>query len=183
MAMAYDVMWRQINCLRLQCDDGSMLAAESGPKRLITGASLPQGEFNMTSRALASIVVGLLVTTACHKTPPNVASISPSNGHFSMVVEHSTTGWRAHCEAGCRWVDVSMSCGGCEVRLDAAGIGPAYPANSAVTGFAFVLSSDGPGGKARAIDGTQWRALSWSCGAGVCSARIDESGVTAIRNT
>jgi hypothetical protein len=137
----------------------------------------------MTSRALASIVVSLLVTMACHRTQPSVASVSPSNGHFSMVVEHSARVWRAHCEAGCQWVDVSMSCGGCEVRLDATGIRPAYPASSAVTGFAFVLTIDGPGGKARAIDGAHWRTLSWSCRGAVCPARIDETGVETIRNT
>jgi hypothetical protein len=137
----------------------------------------------MTSRAVASIVVGLLVTMACHRTPPSVASVSPSNGHFAIVVEHSPKGWQAHCEAGCQWVDVSTSCGGCDVRLDATGIGPAYPASSEVTGFAFVLSSDGTGWQARAIDGARWKTLSWSCGTAVCRGRIDETGVGKIRNT
>ncbi len=137
----------------------------------------------MTSRTLGSIVACLLVTMACHKTPPSVAQISASEGHFSIVVDHSAREWRAHCETGCRWVDVSMSCGGCEVRLDATGIRPAYPASSAVTGFAFVLSTDGSGWKARAIDGTRWITLSWNCEAAVCPARIDEAGVRNIRNT
>jgi hypothetical protein len=137
----------------------------------------------MTSRALGSIVVSLLVTMACQKTPPSVASVSPANGHFAIVVEHSARGWKAHCEAGCQWADVSMSCGACEVRLDATGIQPAYPASSARTGFAFVLSTDGTGSKARAIDGARWITLSWSCGATLCPARIDETGVETIRST
>ena len=161
--------------------DGSELAAEPGRRRSIA-VSPSQGEFNMTSRALAGIVVTLLVTVACHKTPPSVASVSPSSGHFSVVVERSATGWRAHCEAGCAWVDVSMSCG-CDVRLDATGIRPAYPASSAVTGFAFVLSTDRTRGTARAIDGARWKTLSWGCGSALCPARIDETGVETIRNT
>jgi hypothetical protein len=130
----------------------------------------------MTFRGLASIVSALLVTMACHKTPPSVASVALANGHFSIVVEHSASGWRAHCETGCHWVDVSMSCGGCDVRLDATGIRPAYPASSAVPGFAFVLSTDGTGWRARAIDGTRWKTLSWNCGAAMCRGRIDETG-------
>lgn len=137
----------------------------------------------MTSRATAGILAGLLITVACHKTPPNVAQISASDNHFSIVVDHSARGWRAHCETGCQWVDVTMFCGGCEVRLDATGIRPAHPASSAVTGFAFVLSTDGSGWKARAIDGTRWMTLSWNCEAAVCPARIDETGVRTIRNT
>ena len=134
----------------------------------------------MTFRGLASVVSALLVTMACHKTPPSVASVAPANGHFSIVVEHSAGGWRAHCETGCHWVDVSMFCGGCDVRLDATGIRPAYPASSAVPGFAFVLSTDGTGWKARAIDGARWKTLSWNCGAVMCRGRIDETGVRHV---
>jgi hypothetical protein len=131
----------------------------------------------MPARLLATIVVVILVATACYKTPPTVAPTSVPNGHFAIVLEHSAKGWAAHCEAGCQWVDVSMSCNGCDVRLDASGIGPAYPATSAPTRFAFVLSTDGTGWKARAIQGMRWKSLSWSCGAAVCRGRIDETGV------
>ena len=131
----------------------------------------------MPTRALASVVVAIFVATACQKKPPTVAPMSASNDHFAIVLEHSAKGWAAHCEAGCQWVDVSMSCGGCDVRLDASGIAPAYPATSAATGFAFVLSADGTGWKARAIQGVRWKTLSWSCGTAVCRGRLDEIGV------
>jgi len=131
----------------------------------------------MPARALTSILVVVLVATACHKTPPTVAPTSVSNGHFAIVLEHSAKGWAAHCETGCHWVDVSMSCGGCDVQLDASGIAPAYPATSVATGFAFVLSTAGSGWKARAIQGVRWKSLSWSCDAAVCRGRLDETGV------
>jgi hypothetical protein len=134
----------------------------------------------MPARALGSILAVIFFATACHTMPPPVAPTSGSSDHFAIVLEHSAKGLAAHCETGCQWVDVSMSCGGCEVKLDASGIGPAYPAISTATGFAFVLSPAAKGWKARAIQGTRWKSLSWSCDAATCRVRLDETGVGPV---
>jgi hypothetical protein len=131
----------------------------------------------MPARTLARVIAAIFIGTACHQKPPTVAPAAAPEDHFAIVLERSAKGWAAHCETGCAWVSVSMSCDGCEVRLDANGIGPAYPANPAATGFAFVLSADGTGGKARAIQGTRWTTLGWGCGPGACRVRLDETGV------
>jgi hypothetical protein len=131
----------------------------------------------MVTRSLASFVAAIFIATACHQKPPTVAPVPAPNDHFSIVLERSANGWAAHCEAGCAWVTVSMACGGCDVRLDASGIGPAYPATSAATGFAFVLSADRTGGKARSIQGTRWTTLGWGCLPAACRVRLDETGV------
>jgi hypothetical protein len=128
-------------------------------------------------RALATTVLAALLAAACHKTPPAVASTPVPTGHFAVILEHSAAGWAAYCEAGCQWTDVSMSCAGCDVRLDASGIARAYPAPPVATGFAFIFSNAGGGWTARGIQGVRWRSLSWSCGAAVCRVRLDESGV------
>jgi len=130
----------------------------------------------MPTRVLASLVSAIFIATACHQKPPTVAPVPAPNDHFAIILERSANGWAAHCETGCAWVNVSMSCDGCEVRLDASGIGPAYPATPAATGFAFVLSPDRTGGKARAIQGVRWTTLSWGCPA-ACRVRLDETGV------
>jgi hypothetical protein len=125
-------------------------------------------------------LLAVFLATACHKAPPAVVSAPVPTDHFAVILEHSATGWAARCEAGCQWTAVSMSCARCDVRLDASGIARAYPSAPAPTGFAFVLSSAGGGVTARGIQGVRWRSLSWSCGAAVCRARVDESGVGGI---
>ena len=131
----------------------------------------------MRVRALAAAVLIAFIAGACRKTPPAVVSTPVPTGHFAVILEHSATGWAAHCVTGCRWTDVSMSCPGCDVRVDASGIARAHPGAPPPTGFAFVLSSTASGWTARGIQGVRWQSLSWSCGAAVCRARLDESGV------
>ena len=134
----------------------------------------------MSVRGLGSFFGVIFFATACHNLPAPVASRSASSDHFAIVLEHSAKGLAAHCETGCQWVDVTMSCAVCDVQLDASGIGPAYPANSTATGFAFVLSPDAKGWKARAIQGTRWKRLSWSCDTAACRVRLDETGVGPV---
>jgi hypothetical protein len=130
----------------------------------------------MRARTCATAILSVFLAAGCHKT--RSAATPAPGGHFALILEHSATGWAAHCEAGCLWTDVSMSCAGCEVRLDAAGIGRAYPSEAPATGFAFVLSGAGGGGwTARGIQGVNWRSLSWNCGAATCRARLDENGL------
>lgn len=130
----------------------------------------------MPVRAAASIVVAMFLAIACHRQAPTVAPVSEPD-HFAIVLEHSAKGLAAHCEVGCNWVNVSMSCGGCDMRLDVSGIGRAAEAAPSPAGFAFVLSPDRTGWKARAIRGARWITVGWSCGTAVCRVRLDETGV------
>jgi hypothetical protein len=97
--------------------------------------------------------------------------------HFSFILEHSAQGWQAHCEAGCRWRDVTMSCGGCEVRLTSVGIGPANASEEEPGTFGITLTDSGSGWEARSLRGAGWITLSWGCPQATCRARIDETGV------
>jgi invasion protein IalB len=130
----------------------------------------------MRIRALATVMLAGVLTAAFATSPAATAAQTPPD-HFAVVLEHSTTGWTAHCETGCRWTDLSMSCAGCDVRLDASGIAHASSAPSKVTGFAFVLSDAKGGWTARGVHGVMWTSLSWTCGPTVCRGRLDESGV------
>lgn len=130
----------------------------------------------MPIRAAASIVVAIFLAIACHRQAPTVAPVSEPD-HFAIVLEHSAKGLAAHCEVGCNWVDVSMSCSGCDVRLDVSGIGPVLEDTSSQNGFALVVSRDRTGWKARAIQGARWKTVGWSCESAVCRVRLDETGV------
>ncbi len=134
-------------------------------------------ESTMRMHALVATVLAGVLAAACRMMPPAGAPSSVPMEHFAVILEPSATGWAAHCEAGCRWTDVSIACGGCEVRLDASGITRAYPLAPAPTGFAFILSRSREGWAARGIQGVRWQSLSWSCGTAVCRARVDESGL------
>jgi hypothetical protein len=130
----------------------------------------------MRTHALSTTVAALILATACHKTQYPVAAAPAESGHFAVILERSATGWAAHCEAGCQWTDVAMSCEGCDVQLDASGIARAYP-SPAPKGFAFVVSNTRDGWTARGIQGVRWQKLSWNCGAVGCRGRLDETGV------
>ncbi len=131
----------------------------------------------MRIRALVATMLAVFLATACHKPSSTVAGASPGeSAHFAVVLERSPTGWAAHCEAGCQWIDLSMACQGCDVQLDASGIARAALA-PAPKGFAFVLSDASGGWTARGIQGVRWQRLSWNCGADVCRGRLDETGV------
>ena len=130
----------------------------------------------MSVRTATSIAAAIFIAIACHRQAATVVPVSEPD-HFAIVLEHSSKGLAAHCEVGCRWVDVSMSCRGCDVRLDVTGIGRAHEARPMPAGFAFVLSPDGNGWQARAIQGTRWITVGWSCGTATCRARLDETGV------
>ena len=128
----------------------------------------------MRIRALPSVAFALLLVAGCQRAP--AVTTAPVR-HFSIVLEHSATGWAAHCETGCAWTDVSRTCVGCDARLDASGIAPGYPARAGTTGFEFVLSGERNGWTAVAVRGVTWETLSWTCSASTCRARIDETGV------
>jgi hypothetical protein len=135
--------------------------------------------FSMRIHAVATFAVALLLTTACPKKSYVVAAAPAEPAHFAVILERSPTGWAAHCEVGCQWTDVTMSCNGCDVQLDASGIALAYP-SPAPKGFAFVVSDARDGWTARGIQGVRWQNLSWSCSAVVCRGRLDETGVGSV---
>ncbi len=98
--------------------------------------------------------------------------------HFSLVLEHSATGWSANCEVGCAWKAVSMQCGGCEVRLTSVGIVRASVPDDKRGSFAFTLADSSNGWSAKAVRGSRWLTLGFGCPQAVCRARIDEAGVS-----
>ena len=100
-----------------------------------------------------------------------------SSPHFALTLEHSAQGWKANCDTGCAWREVSMSCGGCEVRLSSLGIDRAGTPEISRGGFAFTLSDSAGGWQAKDVRGTRWATLSYACPQAVCRARIDETGV------
>jgi hypothetical protein len=131
----------------------------------------------MRVRFLVASVVVAVICSACHRAPLVATTATSPSRHFALVLEHSAGGWSAHCDMGCRWTDVTMSCSDCAVQLDATGIGLVGAAEHTTDGFAFVLSGKGAGWEAQGVTGVSWQTLSWDCGAAVCRARIDETGV------
>jgi hypothetical protein len=127
------------------------------------------------SRYLPVILVSTLCFVAC--STPRAPGIAPAANHFSLVLEHSAQGWRATCDVGCRWREVTMSCGGCEVRLTSIGVGPASSFEPEDATFAFTLSDAGSGWEAKSGRGVYWLGLSHSCPQTTCRARMDEAGV------
>jgi hypothetical protein len=127
------------------------------------------------SRYLGATLVLSLCLASCARPPAR--SVAPAPNHFSLVLEHSAQGWRANCDVGCRWRELTMSCGGCEVRLTSIGVGPASSFDPQDATFAFTLSDAGSGWEAKSGRGVYWLALSSSCGQTTCRARLDETGV------
>ena len=129
----------------------------------------------MNIRVIALALVGVLAG-GCHRQAPATVAAIPLS-HFSLVLEHSASGWAASCEAGCRWKEVTMTCGGCTVRLDVSGIFRLHAPREEVNGFEFTVSRTSEGLAAQAIAGARWKSLTWKCDQGTCRARIDETGV------
>lgn len=120
------------------------------------------------------LLASLVATSGCRRAPEPRSTIGPE-ARFSLVVEHSPTGWAAHCQSGCVWKDVTMQCSDCKVRIDGNGISDAN-APMAPSEFAFVLD-DRNGLSAHAVKGTRWLDLSWGCATAVCRCQLNEQGV------
>jgi hypothetical protein len=126
-------------------------------------------------RYLEVTLFSALYFVACSPRP--TPATAPAPNHFSLVLEHSAQGWRASCEVGCRWRELTMSCGGCEVRITSVGVGPASSSEAEEATFAFTLTDAGSGWHAKSLRGVHWIALTWGCPETTCRARIDEAGV------
>ena len=127
----------------------------------------------MRHRTLVTLLA-VVLTAGCHRAP----AVAAAPVHFSIVLERSATGWSARCETGCAWTEVSETCTGCDIRLDATGISRGYPARAGTRGFEFVIAQEREGWRARAIRGVTWVTLSWGCTTPSCRARVDETGVS-----
>jgi hypothetical protein len=104
---------------------------------------------------------------------------SVAQQHFSIVLRDSSARWTAHCESGCKWTDLSFQCTGCQWRLDADGVS-SYDLDRGSSSFAFLLSSDGSGWRAKGLRGVHWIDLSYTCGDPVCRSRVDQTGVEGL---
>ena len=130
----------------------------------------------MRNRAFTVLLLAVYISSAsCHSSRDETRVANGPEQHFSLWLEHSPSGWTAHCDNGCTWKDVTMQCANCKVRIDADGIAE-DPAATPPRGFAFVLD-DHNGLSARGVQGVRWRDLSWNCATDVCRARINEEGV------
>lgn len=133
----------------------------------------------MSNRAFVpALLIALVASTAvaCHHGAKR--DETPPIAHFAVVVEHDASGWKAHCETGCEWTDVSIQCAGCDVRIDAKGITHSS-APARTTPFAFELSKAEPGWKVRSLRGARWEGLTWGCASAMCRMRVDENGLAA----
>jgi hypothetical protein len=99
---------------------------------------------------------------------------------FSLVLESTRTGWAAHCDSGCHWTTITLSCArSCDATIDANGVGPrAAPFVS--PSFAFKVERTDREVRAIARTGTAWQTLTWTCFLDPCRARVDANGVSDI---
>ena len=130
----------------------------------------------MNARVIAFALMGVVLVAGCHNSTRTAVSAIPER-HFSLILEHSPSGWAARCEAGCRWKEVAMTCNGCTVRLDVAGIYQLQAPHNESDGFEFTVSRTRDGLAAQAVAGARWKTLTWNCAQGACRARIDDAGV------
>ena len=129
----------------------------------------------MKTLRLVALMAVLAELAACHQQ--NISkTVAPAS--FSMKIERTDNGITAQCTKGCRWTSVSADCAGCVHRIDATGIGPASKVEDPEVVFAFNLQEFEGKLVATSIKGTAWTKLSWSCGRALCSARLDETGVS-----
>jgi hypothetical protein len=130
----------------------------------------------MRMRALTTLLA-VALAAGCHRAP--AVGTAPVH-HFAIVLERSATGWSARCETGCAWTEVTETCEGCDIRVDATGISRGYPARPGTEGFEFVVSGERQGWSARAVRGVTWVTLSWTCPTATCRARVDETGIRRV---
>ena len=126
------------------------------------------------------IAAALLAVAPAVAAGPRPKGTATPIAHFAILLEHSAQGWAATCDTGCRWTHLTMSCEGCKIRVDVAGVGPASAPERGTEGFSFTLRDAGAGWQATRVRGTIWGALAYGCATTVCRARIDEAGVAGL---
>ena len=120
---------------------------------------------------MLDLVLTLVLLASGYATPP---------AQFQLVLERTASGWSAHCDSGCSWIDLSAKCvAACSATITNSGIAiGAVKADAAR--FSFVVERTATGWTANGLNGTAWAAVSWRCPPGSCKARIDGFGVYGI---
>lgn len=126
---------------------------------------------------MKALIAGLVFLAAC-STAQVRQSPAPLLASFSMVITSTPNSWAARCDAGCSWRTASFKCAdACDVAVDANGISTVATPRTEPTAFSFRLAHGANGLQAESHGGTAWKKLTWQCGTGSCTARIDELGV------
>ena len=121
-------------------------------------------------------ILATVALAACSDIPKLPEPPDP----FALILERTDSEWSATCEAGCRWQTLTFECSSdCDMVLDQTGVFIGSMPEQ-LTGFAFSIEPTPDGWEARSLQGTRWLSLTWSCGPGPCSARVDEGGVSSI---
>lgn len=123
---------------------------------------------NFVLAALASV----LVVGAARPARVTIAD-------FHITVDATTAGWEMHCQKGCKWTELSLTCKpGCRALVDEIGVTRSVSAKPRATDFAFVIERTPEGWSAKSVSGTAWLDLSWGCRLVTCRAHLDASGVS-----
>ncbi len=131
---------------------------------------------SLVAMGLLSVGLAIGVTSVRAAVP-----VTPSE--FSMLITHTATGWTAHCDSGCHWTDLSLSCqASCGAVVDENGLTSPADTLSNPSRFAFELTRTESGPSAVARYGTTWQSVSWRCNSSPCRARLNASGVEALLN-
>ena len=97
---------------------------------------------------------------------------------FQVVLERAGNGWRAHCDSGCTWIDLSIGCAtDCHAFVDANGVAVDVAIPETKASFGFVIGRADDGWQAESVVGTSWTRVEWGCGRISCRARLDQDGV------
>jgi len=122
-------------------------------------------------------ILGLaaLALSATASTSAVTQSAAPTR--FSVVLDHTPTGWWVKCESGCAASGGFECRSACNAVVDARGIITVANTRRLDSLFAFVVEWTDGGIQARAKWGTKWTSLSWGCDHQPCRARITDAGV------
>ena len=131
----------------------------------------------------SSLVALVLVSAVFAGVSTPAPAIAPAKlSPFSMVITSSATGWAAHCDSGCQWTELAFKCSAsCGVLVDEYGLTPLTATPAKESAFAFELTPTDSGPRAIARHGMTWQSVSWRCGRAPCRARVNASGVAAVR--
>ncbi|MEO5798916.1 MAG: hypothetical protein ABIZ70_09140 [Gemmatimonadales bacterium] len=118
--------------------------------------------------AMASVVGVVALVAARPARPIN---------RFSVTLERTSRGWKAQCDSGCSWTELSVSCPeNCRTQIDADGVAGSVKEGKTESAFGMVISRTAKGWQAEGIVGTDWKKVRWTCAIS-CKVKLDGSGV------
>lgn len=107
-------------------------------------------------------------------------SVEPAE-RFELTLQRTANGWKAQCDTGCAWKELSVACADdCRVFIDATGVTTSVRDPKTESAFGFVVSRAEKGWQAESVVGTAWVKVGWHCLTGRCHVKIDDSGVTSL---